>query len=156
MRLALRHATAADEARLLDWRNDPETRSQAFSSSVVEPEEHRRWLRTRLDDRDTVLTIAELDGRAVGTVRLDRRGPTVAELSITVAPEHRGRGLGEEAIALGVGQARDVFGASTVIARIKRTNTASLRAFSAAGFSAQRERGGVIEMWRSASMAAHP
>jgi RimJ/RimL family protein N-acetyltransferase len=150
MRLALRQATAADEARLLAWRNDPQTRAQAFSSSVVEPDEHHRWLRTRLDDHDTVLAIAELDGQAVGTVRLDRRDRTVAELSITVAPEHRGRGLAKEAIALGVSQAREMLGASTVIARIKRTNTPSLRAFTAAGFSTPRERDGVIEVQRTA------
>jgi RimJ/RimL family protein N-acetyltransferase len=146
MSLELRRATAADEARLLAWRNDPETRAQAFTSHVVKPDEHRRWLRARLDDPNMLLTIAEHDGGPAGTVRLDRHGPAIVELSLTIAPEYRGRGLAKEAIRLGVGQARDRLHAATVIARIKATNTASVGAFAAAGFTRRREGQGVIEM----------
>jgi RimJ/RimL family protein N-acetyltransferase len=82
----------------------------------------------------------------VGTVRLDRRAPDEAEVSITIAPGARGRGLARPAIELGVEHARATWGVARLTARIRPENAASLRAFAAAGFAVERERGGLLEL----------
>ena len=142
--MELRPASADDEARLLEWRNDAQTRAMAIAQDPVPLADHRRWLQTRLADPDTRLTIAEHDGEPVGTVRLDRQGTDEAELSITIAPAARGRGLARPAIALGVEHARREWGVERVTARIRPENAASLRAFAAAGFETVREAGGLV------------
>ena len=150
MGLRLRRASADDEARLLEWRNDPQTRAMAIAQDPVPLADHRRWLATRLDDPDTRLTIAEHEGTPVGTVRLDRRGADEAELSITIAPAARGRGLARPAIDLGVEHARGEWGVTRVTARIRSENAASLRAFAAAGFAIERRVGDLVELARPA------
>jgi len=142
--LSLRPATADDGERLLEWRNDPHTRAMAVVQAAVERAVHARWLATRLNDADTLLTIAEEDGEPVGTVRLDRHGRDEAELSITIAPAARGRGLARLAIELGVEHAHREWGVTRVTARIRPENTASLRAFAAAGFATVREEGELV------------
>jgi RimJ/RimL family protein N-acetyltransferase len=146
--MQLRPASADDEARLLEWRNDPQTRAMAITQAPVPLADHRRWLAARLDDADTLLTIAEEDGEPVGTVRLDRHSPAEAELSITIAPSARGRGLARLAIELGVEQARRQWGVARVTARIRPENAASLRAFAAAGFATVSEADDLVEVAR--------
>lgn len=148
MGLSLRPATDADSARLLEWRNDAQTRAMAISQARVPLEDHRRWLRARLADADTLLTIVEQDGTPVGTVRLDRRAPGEAEISITIAPDARGRGLARPAIELGVEHARAAWSVARVTARVRRENAASLRAFAAAGFTVERDGGALLELAR--------
>jgi RimJ/RimL family protein N-acetyltransferase len=148
MGLTLRRASADDAARLLEWRNDAHTRAMAIAQDPIAPADHERWLTTRLADVDTLLLIAEQDGKPVGTVRLDRDSPESAELSITIAPGARGRGLARPAIELGVERARREWGVTRVTARIRPENAASLRAFAAAGFETVREEGGLVEMAR--------
>jgi RimJ/RimL family protein N-acetyltransferase len=142
--LSLRPATADDSERLLAWRNDPQTRAMAVVQAAVERATHARWLAARLGAADTRLTIAEQDGEHVGTVRLDRHGRDEAELSITIAPAARGRGLARPAIELGVEHARHEWRVARVTARIRPENTASLHAFAAAGFEPAGEEGGLL------------
>jgi RimJ/RimL family protein N-acetyltransferase len=150
MGLTLRRATAGDSERLLEWRNDPQTRAMAIVQAAVARAVHERWLAVRLGDADTLLMIVEQDGAPVGTVRLDRHGSDEAELSITIAPAARGRRLARPAIELGVEHARREWGVARVTARIRPENTASLRAFAAAGFSTTREREDLVELARAA------
>jgi RimJ/RimL family protein N-acetyltransferase len=146
--LSLRPATTDDSERLLAWRNDSQTRAMAVVQAAVERATHARWLAARLGDADTLLTIVEEDGEPVGTVRLDRHGRDEAELSLTIAPEARGRGLARPAIELGAEHAQHQWGVARVTARIRPENTASLRAFAAAGFATVRERDDLIEVVR--------
>ncbi|HEX5620903.1 MAG TPA: GNAT family N-acetyltransferase [Solirubrobacteraceae bacterium] len=144
MGLSLRPATEGDSERLLEWRNDPQTREMAVVQAAVARATHMRWLAARLGAADTLLTIAEEDGVPVGTVRLDRHGSGEAELSITIAPAARGRGLARPAIELGVEHARREWGVEHVTARIRPENAPSLRAFAAAGFERVREEGDLV------------
>jgi RimJ/RimL family protein N-acetyltransferase len=148
--LSLRPATADDSERLLAWRNDPQTRAMAVVQAAVERATHARWLATRLNDADTLLSIAVEDGEPVGTVRLDRHDRDEAELSITIAPAARGRGLARPAIELGVEHAQREWGVTRVTARIRPENTASRRAFAAAGFTTVRDEGDLVVVRRNA------
>ncbi len=135
MILDLRRAGQPDSEMLLVWRNDPATVANSLSRKAVDPDEHKAWLERVLDDADTTLLIVEIDaGLPIGTVRLDRQGDTV-ELSLTIDPGRRGLGLGGPVIEFGVECARQVYGARTVVAKVRPDNQASLRSFARAGFA---------------------
>jgi RimJ/RimL family protein N-acetyltransferase len=133
--VALRPATAEDEAMLLAWANDPGTRAASRSHKPIPPADHHRWLERRLTTPDDArIWIGETDGLPIGVVRFERRGPDRVEVSITVGPDARGRGLARPLLEAGVVAARAVFGGVTILADVLPGNDASMRLFHAAGF----------------------
>src|SRR5690606_2633534 len=48
LRLRARPVTAGDEKLLLEWANDPITRSNAFNPAPIPPADHHNWLTRRL------------------------------------------------------------------------------------------------------------
>ena len=146
----LRRARAEDAPLLLAWRNDPATRAASLSQHEISPDEHRRWLHRKLDDPECFLSIVEESTKPIGQVRVDRLSPALAELSIALAPEARGRGLGRRAIELGTTQAREVLGVHTVKACVRADNESSLRAFRATGYEDVGLARGIIELRRRA------
>jgi spore coat polysaccharide biosynthesis predicted glycosyltransferase SpsG len=125
----VRVATVADSALLLAWRNDPGTRAWSRVTTPVTPAEHETWLTRALADPDRRLLIAEYDGEPVGTVRFDR-ADAAWEVSITVAPEQRGR---RRALPVLLAAERTMAPA-TIRANIHRDNVASLALFRSAGY----------------------
>jgi RimJ/RimL family protein N-acetyltransferase len=132
MTVTLRPARAGDAPLLLAWRNDPDTRRWSFSDAVVAPDAHAAWLAARLRDPETLLLVAEEDGAPVGQVRLDREEGGVGVVSITVAPEARGRGLG--LAMLTALRDRPDLGVTTLRALVLPANERSLTLFSRAGY----------------------
>ena len=148
MTVTLRPAVAADEERLLAWRNDPTTRASAFDGDLIPREVHRRWFGRKLADPGCAILIAEDDGRPVGQVRLDRVDANVAEVHIAVAPEERGRGVGRQMLVLSMREARPLLGVARLRALVKRSNEASLAVFRAAEFGRVSDDGNVVELER--------
>jgi pseudaminic acid synthase len=135
----LRPATRDDGPLLLAWRNDPETRRASGSTSVVSEPEHLAWLTKSLASPDRALFIAQHAGTTVGTLRLDRAGESTWDVSITVAPEARGKKLATSML-LALEQAARGRGARTLTARIRANNPASIAIFERAGYYAFVER----------------
>ena len=125
--LALRPATLDDWEMLLQWRNDPITRSASINTAEIAPQEHRSWLTRCLADPNRTLLIAELAGRPVGTVRID--DGEQAEMSWTVAPSARGQGVGARMVR----QALVAFPKS-LVARTHVKNIASQKIAIKCGF----------------------
>lgn len=131
--LALRPARLDDGARLLAWRNDPQTVQFARSRRPVEPDEHGRWLAGRLDDPGTRVWIGEVDGEPVGEVRVDVRDG-IGEVDVAVAPEHRGRGHARALLAEMEEEVLGDYQVRELVARVHPLNEPSERAFRAVGF----------------------
>jgi RimJ/RimL family protein N-acetyltransferase len=124
-----------DDCRLLfDWANDAETRRQSTATDQIPLETHQAWFAARLRDTPHHYLVLDGDGVPAGVVRFDapENGETIS--NITVAPEHRGRGLATDAIRLGCDRLRSDPAMATVLAYIRPTNAASLRSFTRAGF----------------------
>jgi RimJ/RimL family protein N-acetyltransferase len=148
--LRLRPATADDAEALLAWRNDPATRAASFDQDEIALEDHRAWLGRRLADPACVLLVVEEEGRASGSVRLEREDAGTAEIHVALAPEARGRGLARRVLREASERAGELLGVDVVRARVKAGNESSLRAFRAAGFEAAGERDGVVDLTRPA------
>ena len=134
--VTVRPATEADEVLLLSWANDPVTRSNSFHPAPIDPGSHRRWLDARLKSASSRILIGLEGDRPIGQMRFDRIGDVV-EVGISVAPNARGRGLGQQLLAAGL--AAEPQDASLDVpryqARIRPGNVASIALFRHAGFA---------------------
>lgn len=133
-RLVLRRARAEDSARLLAWRNDPDTRRWFLDPARVPPAAHHAWFTRRLHDDRSRIYIAEAAGTPVGQLRLDRRGRLAAEVSFSVDRGHRGHGYGTLLLKRAPAAARRDLGVGRLVAHVKPDNVASAIAFLKAGF----------------------
>ena len=140
-RLRVRPATTDDARMLLDWRNDPEARSRSRSSDVIDLDSHLAWLERTLASPDRHLLVVETaEGVPVATTRYDRL-PSAAtdgdcwEVSISVAPGLRGRGLGGATLHASDEWLRDREpDATAVVAHVRPDNTSSRRLFLRNGY----------------------
>ncbi len=132
--VTLRPALSSDARTLWRWRNDPQTRAASFSGDAVELAAHERWLQDTLGRADRRLYVAHAEGRDVATARLDVQG-TEAVVSLTVAPEWRGRGMGTHVLRALAAEAFGAAGLRRLVARIKPDNAASRTAFERAGYA---------------------
>lgn len=163
-----RPATEADAALLMAWRNDPETLQWSVVAQPVAERQHLEWLRCVLADPTRRLRVVEYEDRPhpdylpppespVGTYRLDFVGTDTVEVSLTVAPEWRGRGLATYVIRRASAEAVSL-GASSVLARVHAGNVRSLRAFERAGFSRDGFAAGAFQIyavgWREVAAQA--
>lgn len=138
--MTLRKAATEDSDLLLAWRNHEITRMNSLNSAPVQAKEHAQWLDRSLQSEDRCLFIIEKSGIPVGTLRIDSLPDGQKELSWTIAPERRGMGIGKQAVQKAIDEHPDwVF-----MARIKSTNTASIRIAEHAGLRFEREENGVL------------
>jgi spore coat polysaccharide biosynthesis predicted glycosyltransferase SpsG/L-amino acid N-acyltransferase YncA len=150
----VRCATMADAGLLLRWANDPETRAASFTPEQVPYPDHERWLRDRLADRSCFLLIGDNGAGPLGQVRFDSREDE-AEVSISVAPEHRGT-VGGLLLKSAIRWFRRRSPQANIIARVKVGNEPSRRLFERAGFRLVGEHGGVLLYHASASADVTP
>ena len=134
--VTLRRASAADLERTFAWANDPVTRAVSFSSAPIPYAEHVAWFEQQLARSDRNLLIAEHQGQAIGVVRLHplAEHPSTCVISINIAPEARGRGLGVATLVAATPYARTL-GFNRIRALIRPSNHASVRAFMGAGYA---------------------
>lgn len=137
--LSLRPVEMADADLLLLWRNDPETRQASHNSDEVMLESHLTWLEASLGfPEQRRLWIAEIDGVAVGTCRADR-AENVWELSWTVAPDARGKGVAHQMLSKLVHYFDE-----PLAAQVKVGNIASIKVAERAGFALDKQEHGVL------------
>ncbi len=113
----IRPATKDDVRLLFEWRNAESTRGMFKNTDAVRWDDHVDWLDRRLKLDRPDLFIFEMDGKPVATFRIDD-----GDLSYTVAPEHRNRGIAK----LMLNQVRQRFG--RLRAEIYSDNPYSIRA----------------------------
>jgi RimJ/RimL family protein N-acetyltransferase len=146
MGVRLRLASEDDEARLLRWRNEPETRRASFSAARVSATEHARWFRNALADPDCLIFVIEVEGNPSGQVRLTKFSPDEAEIHIGLTRSAHGQGIGRGALRSAVLKGCERLRVDTIVARVREDNEASLRAFEAAGFREVGRARGVVEL----------
>jgi RimJ/RimL family protein N-acetyltransferase len=118
----LRSATMNDADDLFAWRNDPVTMACSRSTGPVDRDDHQRWMQFNVQHGYPahMVMVAENEYGKLGVVRFDadRYDGMIYEVSITVAPEHRGRGYSQEMLS----QACAYMHESTLEAEIRQEN----------------------------------
>ena len=152
-RLRIRAATAADAAAICRIYNQGiRDRVATLETEERTPEERARWLEAR-GPRHPVL-VAEDDGRVIGWASLNVFNPRrayehVADLSLYVERDWRGRGVGQRLLEALVAQARELGYHKLVLAAFP-WNAAGMRAYGRTGFrevGIYREQGRLDGRW---------
>lgn len=131
--ITIRPAGFQDTDDLLEWKNDPDTRKFSIvTQDVILKENHKKWLADCLFDKNRELNILFYNGEKCGDLRFDI-GPETIEVSIRLAKEFRGKGIGSAAIKKYCPTVKRMYG-KPIIAKIVNGNLASMNVFIANGF----------------------
>lgn len=142
----LRKAKISDAKFLFNWRNDPETRKNAFNQIKLKWQDHLVWFRRSLVNKNRVIYIFTNPKNIVGQVRFDI-DDGVAEIDITIDKKFRGQGLGSKAVEFGSNYFLNKYrSVNKIFARIKEQNLASIFAHLKAGYKQIRHQDGVIKL----------
>ncbi|MFX1282091.1 MAG: GNAT family N-acetyltransferase [Promethearchaeota archaeon] len=134
--LRLRKATKEDMLFLFNLRNDPIVRESSFDTGKIKLETHTQWFNNKLKTKDCIILIAEYEAQRIGQIRFDiNETVNTAEISISILPEFRGKGLGVNILKLACDYAFKKLLIKEIFAFIKKRNLISLKAFSKVGFS---------------------
>ncbi|ASU40580.1 UDP-2,4-diacetamido-2,4,6-trideoxy-beta-L-altropyranose hydrolase [Herbaspirillum sp. meg3] len=132
--VSLRPAIGDDCERLFAWRNDPAVRRSSFNQDPLEWESHARWFEATLRRPDRILLVAEMEGDGGGVLRYDLDGYS-ATVSVYLAPDSMGKGLGAHLLATGSSWMEQHHPQIVeLIAAVMPDNKASISAFLKAGF----------------------
>ena len=148
--IALRPAMPKDADDLFAWRNDPVTLACFRSTAAVPREDHDRWMKFSAlgGYPEHIVLIADSDWGKLGVVRFDaeKNDTMTFEASITMAPEHRGKGLAATVLAQGC----VMMGEYTINAEIRRENYRSRNIFAQCGFDLVGQKDGFVQYRREA------
>lgn len=126
--ITLRLATESDAKTLFAWQT-PGARRFSRNPQAPNWDEHNTWLARVLTDPGRLLMIIEVNARPVGMLRLDGIASR-PEVSIVVAPECQGQGVGKSALGL----AAELLPYQTIDASVHPNNSASHGLFRACGY----------------------
>lgn len=132
----IRPAYQKDMERLFGWQTQPEVRRFARNPNPPALDEHKAWFQRKMNDPGCDMFIILYDGKEAGFFRLDGLEDGRREVSIIVAPEMQGRGIGKATLLI----ANEKWPEKDLFAEVLPGNEASHRIFSAAGYEAQYSR----------------
>lgn len=147
--LSVRHARLSDEAVLLDWANDVNTRRNAFSQDLISTGTHRVWFWNRLRNFDVVqIYIVEIaNGVPIGQVRFERSDANW-EIHFVLAPIFRGIGIGRMFLEAALIKFWDFMPDMVIFGLVKEQNYPSRKIFEALGFEKCSNSNGIIRYER--------
>lgn len=134
MDIKLRPVIEGDCDLLFTWVNDESVRQNAFNTSKISYEEHKKWFKSKLNSNSSIVYICYLEEKPMGQIRIDIEG-NAGVISYSIAREFRGKGYGTEVLKKVV----DIIKADNVkvgelIGKVKHSNIPSQRAFEKAGY----------------------
>ncbi len=130
----LRHPTMNDALDILEWRNDPFTRSMSRNENIIDRKDHIKWFERILSDKNSVFFMAELGNAKAGIIRFDHIGNDLWEVSINIKPDMRNRKIGSYLLYYGILELSKIRDISKIVADVKNINKPSLRIFEKCGF----------------------
>lgn len=131
MTFTIRPASMEDGMDILRWRNDPVSRQMSRDRDVIAESTHLKWFANALWRDDRKFFIGENDGQKVGMMRFDRVNETTWEVSHNMAPEARGKGLGQAMVKMVL----DQFACPLIVAQIREDNPGCWHVYEKLGFS---------------------
>jgi UDP-2,4-diacetamido-2,4,6-trideoxy-beta-L-altropyranose hydrolase len=133
----VRVAVQEDCHDIFKWRNDKHSVKMFRNPEPVAIEEHERWFnKILLKHTNKYLFIClNQKNEKIGVVRFDIKNND-AEISINIAPEMRGKGLGTDCLTETIIYSKKYLpNVALLIAKIKNINKASQKVFLSAGFN---------------------
>ena len=132
----IRPAVFADGHQVYAWRNAESTRRYSVDPTELILEEHLEWFRNSLKNSRRCLLVGEDSKGAFGILRYDfDEALSLAEVSIYLAPDKIGQGLGGPLLNAGEAWLRSHYSnLKTILATVMPQNGASRGMFARAGY----------------------
>ncbi len=134
----LRHAVLNDKEKIFIWRNAESVRKYSTNSGEISFENHSKWFDKVLLNDNQVVLIGCFNKEDVGVLRFDLCTDQ-AEISIYLAPENQGKGLGSALVVSGENwliQNKPYI--KKVIADVLLENKASVKLFECSGYKVNK------------------
>jgi N-acetylneuraminate synthase len=143
-----------EHARLvMAWRNDPVTLSMSFHKTPKQwPAFYEEFQQNYFINDSLPPLFGVVDGERVGFLRFrlyEGFGDSACDISIMIAPQHRGKGYGSALVVAGTALIHEK-GWKTVVAEVLLQNVNSIRMFVRCGYQQ------VDEYYRMVSGLPHP
>jgi len=133
--LSFRKATLADTKLYFEWANDSSVREQSYNSNTIDFKSHKKWFESKVEDDSCMLLLFQNDEKLnLGQIRIQKENEKEALIGISIAVEHRGKGLAKEMLLLASDYFLEKNKGYLINAYIKEQNRSSKQAFEKAGF----------------------
>lgn len=129
----IRLATIEDMKDVFDLSNDNLVRENSFNQEIIEWENHQKWFKNKLEDGKSPFYVIKNNNDLVAQIRFDRNDDE-ADISISVAPSFRGKGLGATLLKKASEKVISEMEIKKIIAYVKNDNAASKTIFEKAGY----------------------
>lgn len=128
----LRSVTIADTALIYQWQSDPLTRRYALNPNIPSWAEHQCWMEKKLQRQQDYffLIVNSVSGEPYGAIRLDELAVDNYLISIFIAPQQHGLGIG----LIGLNLVDQHLPSMKIHATVLTENIASQRLFTKAGY----------------------
>jgi UDP-2,4-diacetamido-2,4,6-trideoxy-beta-L-altropyranose hydrolase len=132
--ISIRLARESDRELIWNWANDEETRKVSYSQAYISWDEHIKWFASVQRQKNHRFYVAR-NGyeKPVGQIRFAVDGKH-AVVSLSVAPESRGKGYGKEILIEAAKKFFNETDIEQISAYVKSENMLSLKVFQKAGF----------------------
>ena len=135
--------------KIWEWRNDPTTISMSINNKVISWLEHKKWYERNLTENGIKTYIAKENKTHLGVVRFEQSKSKeyIYEISINVAPEKRGKGIGKIILKNSIDLfIKDNSNCKIIKAKIKSKNIRSIKTFLKCGFEFFEENNEIITL----------
>lgn len=134
-----RPALPEDAKQIFDWANDAEVRANSFQSATIPWENHMQWYTRCLHSDEVILLLYSIHQQPAAQMRLNIDEHT-ATISYSVDSCFRGKGLGTWLLLhISLHATLEYPTIEVLQGWVKKSNTASLKAFQRAGFYVAEE-----------------
>lgn len=137
--MLLREITKKDIEQLFNWVNDDDVRNNAVNQASISWNDHKKWYNSRDFGSETFIYILEDNQENIGQIRFDKIENNYV-IDYSIDEKHRGKGYGVFLVNEGVKKLNlDVGKNVSIIAKVKKGNIASSKAFKKCDFSLIRK-----------------
>lgn len=136
-KISLRKVKLSDCREIWKWRNDPQTRSMFINKDFILYDDHLKWFKSKLGNKNCYFYIGEFFGINAGIVRIDLvKG--VGDISININPKLRGMSLSETLLNDAIKTFNLEKQNCLLTANINKKNQASIKIFTSLGFKIEK------------------
>ena len=134
--IIIRLAQLEDLSLYLGWVNEPIVRKNSIDSDQVSLSIHEKWFSNKLNSKNSILLVMELDELPIGQIRFDIENE-IALIDYSIDQEFRKKGFGDILIKKGIEyllKTPKTNNISVFRGVVKTFNTPSIRVFIKNGF----------------------
>ena len=137
----LRKAIYSDIDILYEWANNSATRANAFNTSPIQFDDHKKWFQKKLDSENVLIFIYCNGKENIGQIRFDIENDT-ATIDYTIAPSMRNKGSGYKMMALAETKIRFEYPKIRIlVGKVKDENIASQNIFKKLNYRETYQKG---------------